>query len=71
VEPAAPSSPRGGVLQRGLAFVERAGNALPHPATLFASLTVVVALGDAQAPTQELQVLQPGTRTAGVYRTRV
>jgi aminobenzoyl-glutamate transport protein len=71
VEPAAPSSPRGGVLQRGLAFVERAGNALPHPATLFASLTVVVALASALAASLDLQVIHPGTGKAVVSRSLV
>ncbi|PNL17582.1 Aminobenzoyl-glutamate transport protein [Micrococcus lylae] len=41
----APDRPRrGGIGNRALDFVEKAGNALPHPATLFAALAVLVVL---------------------------
>jgi aminobenzoyl-glutamate transport protein len=59
---APPTAPRAkGLFERGLAFVERAGNVLPHPATLFASLTVVVALISAVAAASGLSVSHPGT----------
>jgi aminobenzoyl-glutamate transport protein len=63
-----PAPPRG-LLQGALAFVERAGNALPHPATLFASLTAVVALLSAVAAGFELEVTHPGTQEAVVARS--
>jgi aminobenzoyl-glutamate transport protein len=44
-----------------LAFIERAGNALPHPATLFAILAVVLVLASAVASGLQLQVAHPGT----------
>jgi aminobenzoyl-glutamate transport protein len=69
VEQAPSSPPSAGFLQRGLAFVERAGNALPHPATLFASMTVVVALVSALAATLGLQVTHPGTGNAVLSRS--
>jgi aminobenzoyl-glutamate transport protein len=40
----APTAPRPPLFQRFLNVVERAGNALPHPATLFAGLAVLVVL---------------------------
>ncbi|MCS7314610.1 MAG: AbgT family transporter [Bryobacterales bacterium] len=46
---------------RLLAAIERAGNALPHPATLFALLAVCVALASAVAAQFELAVTHPST----------
>jgi aminobenzoyl-glutamate transport protein len=48
-------------LERFLGLVERAGNALPHPATLFALMTVVVVVVSAIAAAAGLQVTHPGT----------
>ena len=48
-------------LERLLGLVERAGNALPHPATLFALMTVVVVVVSAIAAAAGLQVTHPGT----------
>jgi aminobenzoyl-glutamate transport protein len=48
-------------LERLLGVVERAGNALPHPATLFALMTVVVVVVSAIAVAAGLQVTHPGT----------
>ncbi len=49
------------MLERLLGLVERGGNALPHPATLFAIMTLVVVLVSAVAATAGLQVRHPGT----------
>src|SRR5690625_6660506 len=38
------SRPRRGILQRSLDLIEDVGNKLPHPATLFAILAVLVVL---------------------------
>lgn len=46
---------------RLLAAIERAGNALPHPATLFATLAVCVVLASAIAAQFQLSVVHPGT----------
>jgi aminobenzoyl-glutamate transport protein len=46
---------------RALAFVERAGNALPQPATLFALMAFAVILASAIAARLDLAVRHPGT----------
>jgi aminobenzoyl-glutamate transport protein len=48
-------------LQKFLTFVERVGNALPHPATLFAGLAVIVLLISAAASLSGAEVTHPGT----------
>ncbi|HVG60115.1 MAG TPA: AbgT family transporter [Hyalangium sp.] len=57
-----PSAPRtSGAFARFLAMVERIGNALPHPATLFALLALLVILLSALASWAKLEVVHPGT----------
>jgi aminobenzoyl-glutamate transport protein len=46
---------------RFLALVERGGNALPHPATLFALMAALVVLVSAVAAQLELSAVHPGT----------
>jgi hypothetical protein len=48
-------------LSRFLAIVERGGNALPHPATLFAAMAVLVVLFSAVAAQLNLSAVHPGT----------
>jgi aminobenzoyl-glutamate transport protein len=48
-------------LARALGFIERAGNALPHPATLFAILAALVIVISAVAAKFGLAVTHPGT----------
>ncbi len=48
-------------LSRALGFIERAGNALPHPATLFAILAALVIIISAIAAKSNLAVVHPGT----------
>lgn len=55
--PAAPVSP----LQRFLNGVERAGNALPHPATLFALLAAAVVVASWICHTLGVTVTNPAT----------
>jgi aminobenzoyl-glutamate transport protein len=54
---------RGGnrFVRRFLVAVERVGNALPHPAILFASLAVAVILGSGIAAWSEISAIHPGT----------
>lgn len=54
-------TPAPGILGRFLAIVERGGNALPHPATLFALMAVVIVLVSAVAARLELSAIHPGT----------
>ncbi|MCW5964417.1 MAG: AbgT family transporter [Bryobacterales bacterium] len=56
--PATQTSPRSSPI---LAFIERAGNALPHPATLFAILAVALVVISAIAAQFDLRVTHPGT----------
>ncbi|MCW5982793.1 MAG: AbgT family transporter [Bryobacteraceae bacterium] len=49
------------VFDRALGFVERAGNALPHPATLFALLAVGLVFASAIAAKLDLTAIHPGT----------
>ncbi len=53
--------PRRTLLERSLSFIERAGNALPHPATLFALLAVVVVVASGITSLFGLSVTHPGT----------
>ncbi|MDQ3486490.1 MAG: AbgT family transporter [Acidobacteriota bacterium] len=55
------SEPRRTVLSRFLSVVERGGNALPHPATLFASLAVLVVILSGIAAQFDLSATHPGT----------
>ncbi len=55
---------RGQLLARALNFVERAGNLLPHPATLFALMAVGVVFLSAIAAAFDLVVTHPGTGEA-------
>jgi aminobenzoyl-glutamate transport protein len=52
---------RATALDRFLAIIERIGNALPHPATLFASLALLVILLSAVAASFDIAVAHPGT----------
>ena len=58
---AAPNQPKSKWLDRALALIERAGNALPHPATLFALMAVLVVAASAFAVRLDLEVTHPGT----------
>jgi aminobenzoyl-glutamate transport protein len=49
------------LLSRALGFIERAGNALPHPATLFAILALLIVIISAIASRFNLSVVHPGT----------
>ena len=51
-------------VERFLAVVERAGNALPHPATLFASMALLVVLGSALADWAGVSAIHPSTGKA-------
>ena len=48
-------------LSRALAVIERGGNALPHPATLFAIMAALVVVVSAVAAQFDLTVIHPGT----------
>jgi aminobenzoyl-glutamate transport protein len=56
-----PTSPPRTVLSRFLAAVEKGGNALPHPVTLFAILAALVVIASAIAAWFSLSVLHPST----------
>ena len=68
----------GSLLNRLLNTIERAGNALPHPATLFALFAVGVLIASWVAELLQWQAIHPGTRevivpvnlltTAGLHR---
>ena len=49
------------VLGRALGFIERAGNALPHPATLFAIMAVLVVIASDIAARAGIEAVHPGT----------
>ncbi|HET9531782.1 MAG TPA: AbgT family transporter [Blastocatellia bacterium] len=49
------------LLARALGFIERAGNALPHPATLFAIMALAVIIISAIAAQFNIAVTHPGT----------
>ncbi len=59
--PKAAQPPKRPLVLRVLDRVEAVGNALPHPATLFALLAVAVALLSWAASAAGLQVIHPGT----------
>jgi aminobenzoyl-glutamate transport protein len=61
-EPASPPAPPRGRLTAALGWIERVGNALPHPATLFAALAVAVVLLSALAAWSGLEALHPSTQ---------
>ena len=48
-------------LDRGLALIERGGNALPHPATLFAIMAILVIAVSGIAERLDFQVIHPGS----------
>ena len=54
----------GGLLQRSLTIIERVGNALPHPGSLFALMAVAVVLASWVATRFDLVVTHPGTGAA-------
>ncbi|MEZ5441018.1 MAG: AbgT family transporter [Lysobacterales bacterium] len=56
----APAAPRS-LIDRLLSTIERVGNALPHPATLFASLAALVVLASGVAAQFDLSVTHPAT----------
>src|SRR5690606_11390039 len=63
-QPPAPSTPpaaRPSAMDRFLNIIERAGNALPHPATLFAILAVLVVVLSWVASQSSLSVEHPTT----------
>jgi aminobenzoyl-glutamate transport protein len=51
----------GGLLPRALAIVERTGNALPHPATLFLIMALLVVVTSGVARWAGLSAVHPGT----------
>jgi aminobenzoyl-glutamate transport protein len=53
--------PSGGWLSRALGFIERVGNALPHPGTLFALMALLVVVASGIAAQFDLMVKHPGT----------
>jgi aminobenzoyl-glutamate transport protein len=55
------STPRRSALSRFLTLVERGGNALPHPATLFAGMAGVVIIVSALATAFGVSAVHPGT----------
>jgi p-aminobenzoyl-glutamate transporter AbgT len=60
----APADQSGGqrsFLERALSIIERGGNALPHPATLFAIMAGVVIVVSDLAARAGLQAIHPGT----------
>src|SRR5690606_10465947 len=50
------------LLSRFLGIIERGGNALPHPATLFALMAIAVVVISAIAAQFDLSVVHPGTK---------
>ena len=56
-----PQPPRRTLLDRSLGFIERAGNALPHPGTLFALMALLVVLASGLFASLDLSVIHPGT----------
>jgi len=55
------SNKKNGVLQRILNWTERVGNALPHPATLFALFAIAALLLSALGHWLQWEVIHPGT----------
>jgi aminobenzoyl-glutamate transport protein len=72
------NAPKTRWLDRALALIERGGNALPHPATLFALMAALVIAVSALSERLDLEVTHPGTgqlvrpvslaSTAGLHR---
>jgi aminobenzoyl-glutamate transport protein len=60
--PTPASAPRRTLLSRFLGLVERGGNALPHPATLFALMALLVVVISGIAAEFDLTVLHPSTK---------
>lgn len=56
------TTPKPGLFQRMLNWTERAGNALPHPATLFALFALSVLLLSALGYALGWEVIHPGTK---------
>jgi aminobenzoyl-glutamate transport protein len=48
-------------LARALTFIERVGNALPHPGTLFAGMALLVIIASFVAAQFDMMVIHPGT----------
>ena len=48
-------------MDRALSFIERVGNALPHPGTLFAAMAGLVVVASAITAQFDLEVVHPGT----------
>ena len=63
-----PLAPRRGRLDRALSFIERVGNALPHPGTLFALMALTVVLLSWVMAQFDLAVTHPGTGETIRYR---
>jgi aminobenzoyl-glutamate transport protein len=55
------SANEAGFLSRSLGFIEKAGNALPHPATLFALMALAIIIISGIAAQLNLTVTHPGT----------
>ncbi|HUF22885.1 MAG TPA: AbgT family transporter, partial [Vicinamibacterales bacterium] len=62
--PTPASAPRRTLLSRFLGLVERGGNALPHPATLFALMALLVVVISGIAAQFDLTVTHPSTQRA-------
>ena len=52
---------RTSMLDRSLGFIERVGNALPHPGTLFALMALTIVLASGVASQFDISVTHPGT----------
>lgn len=60
-EPEVPIQPKDSFMNRFLGFIERAGNILPHPATLFVILAFIVIILSAITAWMGVSVVHPGT----------
>lgn len=58
---ASDATPRNGIINRALGYIERIGNALPHPATLFALLALSVIVFSWIFSLFDISVTHPGT----------
>ncbi|MDX5443411.1 MAG: AbgT family transporter [Hymenobacteraceae bacterium] len=58
---AEPTAPKKSGIDKFLSIIERVGNALPHPATLFAGFALLVVLLSWVAAQFDLEVVHPGT----------
>ena len=56
-----PQAQRRPILPRILGMIERVGNALPHPGTLFALMAVLVVVLSGIFARMDLVVIHPGT----------